>query len=171
MRIIFGHIGVIFLIVIAILRDGRLLYFIDFPSVMIVFGVTFGLMLAAHPTSSLRELPYAFGRIEILKDKKGVLNILRSTQDYAISAAFLAVLIALIIMYSHVDVPGPAMSLGLLSSVYGLGLSKLFLLPWTLNLSRAAGGLDEEGNTLSALDWRPLLIVLFILLFFFAPYY
>jgi flagellar motor component MotA len=169
-RILIGHSGVILLIVIAILRKGNILWFIDFPSAMMVFGVTFGLMLAAHPWAFVCEFPNAFGKAEMIKDKKGVAGILRSAQNYAISTAFLAVLIALINMLSRIEdskVIGPAMSFALLSSFYGLGISKLFLLPWSINLSRISGSLYEEERLL-VFDWRPLILILSMVLFFYT---
>ena len=110
------------------------------PSYFTVIGGSIGMMLISFPLPDILRIPRCYGyvikppkadadRVEVINDlEKGILMLSRF-KTYFLATGWIGVLIGAVLMLRSMDDPaaiGPAMSLSLLTALYGTILAYVF---------------------------------------------
>lgn len=126
-----GFAGVLFIIIACIAVGTGALLFINIPSLIVTFGITFFMLLAAFGTDFLRFLPNAFLTLVSKNPKPNprFAEIALHASRYIIGAGLIGTLIGLIQMLSNLSDPsgiGVGMACALLTIFYAIIASELF---------------------------------------------
>ncbi len=138
--------------------------FRDYPSLMLVVGGTFAILMIACDGNDWRNACRLLTGPRKSLDRGGNLSAARffgQASRAAIATGVIGHLIGLIIMLGQLDDPdalGPGMAVSLISALYGLALSEFFFVPMqTTALKRAES--DEQPSAVRAV---PLLLTIFV---------
>ena len=150
---------------VAVSPGSSLFAFVDYPSLILVVGGTFAVLMIACDSDDWR---HAF-RVVIAPRKALDRDGYRSASRFfgqasraAIALGVIGQVMGMIIMLGQLDDPdalGPGMAVSLISALYGLGLSEFLFVPMqTVALKRAES--DEQPGLGRA---TPLLLMLFVI--------
>lgn len=150
-----GFVLLLGLCLLATMTGGRLAFFIDFPSIVLVGGVvTFGLVASFGPVESF--MAFVAGMTVSSRGFFGHDDLPRhiAVMDRAIqltwAAGFLGLLVGMILMLQNMDDPsmiGPGMAVSLLSMVYAVALAELLFAPLKQGLENQWRLHREEKDT------------------------
>ncbi|NQT38537.1 MAG: MotA/TolQ/ExbB proton channel family protein [Planctomycetes bacterium] len=139
--------------------------FVDYPSLMLVVGGTFAVLMIACDVDDWRNARRVVIGPRKALDRGGYRSAARffgQASRAAIAMGVIGHLIGLIIMLGQFNDPnalGPGMAVSLISALYGLGLSEFFFVPMqTTALKRAES--DEQPGVGRA---TPLVLMLFVI--------
>jgi flagellar motor component MotA len=139
--------------------------FIDYPSLILVVGGTFGVLMIACDTSDWKNAGRMLSGPRKSLDQAGCQSaavFFGQASRAAIAAGVIGQVMGMIIMLGQLDDPaalGPGMAVSLISALYGLGLSEFFFVPMqTTALKRAESTEPANGGRMV-----PLMFVLFII--------
>jgi len=123
----------------AILMGGNLAMFINLPSLLIVIGGGLFVSLSFHSPTAVRNALVAgsAGTAANPHDLKKHRNVLGTMRTSVVGCGVLGTLIGLVQMLANLDDPkklGPAMAVALLTLIYSVLLSELFLAPMSNGL-------------------------------------
>jgi flagellar motor component MotA len=136
----------------AILMGGNFAMFINLPSLLIVLGGGLFVTLSFHsPTAVKNALVKGWvGATNSPDELKQYRNVLGTMRTSVVGSGILGTLIGLVQMLAHLDDPtklGPAIALALLTLVYSVLLSELYLAPMSNGLLA-----EELKNSADASD-------------------
>ncbi len=160
------------LLVAGILSGGNLRIFLDFPSAVIVVGITVGATVGSF---SWADITQAFGGAlsgadldeDVAARSQAVLN---RAADAAVASGLVGALVGLVLILSNLSDPtaiGPAMAVALLTVFYGTLLGELFLRSLASDVGARSGGLPARGDRRGTTTVYVSMATLFMLLLVF----
>ena len=159
------------LVFAAILYGSNFLIFIDFPSVVIVVGITVGGTVSSFPGADISQaLRAAFGTVDVDEATAARSQaVLDRAADAAVSSGLVGTLIGLVMMLANLDDPttiGPAMAVALLTLFYGTLLGELFLRSMATDVGARGGHVrprtDRRGTTTVYASMGSMFVLLFV---------
>lgn len=151
--------------------------FLNFPSMFLVAGLSFFLLLGAHGKTFLAFIPEAIKTIfsNPPEPNPEFAQIAKDGEKFSLASGTMGVIVGLVALLGHLDDPsmiGPSMALSLLSVIYGLYLSECFfsVIAWAYQpLPNTSKAEPKHGITLVFGGVFALLCCFFVMLFSFSP--
>ena len=147
-RVIFYLAGIMFCL-LGILLGGELRLFLDMPSLTIVGGSIVVFSIAHHGPASIIEAVRAAASTEAGAHLPQHYQVLQNVRRIAMTSGIIGGLIGMTALLFKLYDPksmGPAMAVAILSMLYGLIVSELFIGPLCSRI-RARGSAQADWNT------------------------
>lgn len=168
-RMLLGGFIIFMVTVAAMLFGGRLLVFINVPSLILVLGVTLGVTVWS---CSMQDVFLAL-RAALFAEHLGETDAARGqavfnrAADGAVAAGMLGTLIGLVQMLQKLDDPtaiGPAMAVALLTLLYGVLLGELCLRSMAADLAGRSQTMTLRRDRRGSLSIYAIMMSLMVLL-------